>query len=92
MHVLTGSAESFTRRQELLLFTNLQGSASMAKQACAQQTQAILCFQFRTRTAGKWFILENFTAKRRTRNNQDWRLGDTASPSGLLSQQVIIVV
>lgn len=91
MHVLTSSAESFTRRQELLSFTNLQGSASMAKRAWAQQTQAILRFQFCTRTAGKWFILENFTTKRGTRNNQDWRLGDTASPLGLLSQQVIVV-
>lgn len=75
-----------------LSFTNLQGSASMAKRACAQQTQAILHFQFCTRTARKWFILESFTTKRATRNNQDWRLGDTASPLGLLSQQVIIVV
>lgn len=66
IHVLTGSAESLTRRQELLAFTNLQGSASMAEQACAQQTRAILCG-----TAGKWFILENFTTKRGTGNNQD---------------------
>lgn len=71
MHVLTGSAESLTRRQELLAFANLQGSASMAERACAQQTQAILCFQFCTRKAGKWFVLENFTTKRGTGNNQD---------------------
>lgn len=42
--VLTSSAKSFTMRQEILSSTDLQGSASMAKQACAQQTYTILRF------------------------------------------------